>query len=368
MTALVSTFGGGFDHNINRLPTFSGQELFHIFDVFNQKYLENVVAEKGRPGAILSDHILLLHHDHRTELDFYGLPLWAMRECRQWNHSDFDPNQALVSTHAFNFMINKKQCSRYILLKLVEMGRYQSFQYTWSGIGRTYDMNHIINEMDQLGPGHPAGSSEFRTHILSPVDLPMRFIEENLVLHETDEKHLANDYGRIWYGGNKFTWDNFLHDMFKKSCVSLISETATGFDKQSVFTEKTLYAFFGLTFPIWVGNYGQALSVEQVGLDVFNDVIDHSYQWHPSLIERCYWAFELNKKILGDLTFAHGMRLQHIERLLINRKWLLNDGLDRYCQNQIDSMPAQFRDAAGAVKTKFDSTLSNMTSVQTDSR
>lgn len=360
---LVSLMNKGFGRNIEKLPNFTGNELFHIYDVFDEFYLQNVVENKGQPGAVISDTVLYLDTEHCLGLNFFGLPLWAMRECRQWSPTAFIDDQSIVSKYVFNFMINKKQCSRYMLMKLVEIGKYDSFQYTWSGIGKTFDMTQIIVELDNLGTENPVGSLEFKSQILSPVSLPSRFFsKKDLLVEQTDCDTLTNAYGHSDYGGNKFTWDNFLRDLFQESCISLISETGN-YNKLAVLSEKTLYAFFGLTFPIWVGNYAQAHAIQQIGLDVFDDVINHSYQWCPTLVERCYWAFELNKKILSDLEFANDLRQQHKNRLLANRNFLLNDGLGKYCQDQIEAMPDQHQESALQVKRLFDYSFSNMTRI-----
>lgn len=358
MTALVSSLGNTDAGNVSGLPKFSGQELFHIIDVFSQAYLEHVIDHKGRPGAIISCSVLSMHEDHGLGLPFFGLPLWAMGECRLWSQADFDGDLLLITDHVFNFMVNKKQCSRYILIKLVEIGNYRSFQYTWSGTGRQFDMSQVIIEMDNLAPGHPAGSSDFKSRMLAPIDLPTRFIGKTGVLDDEASKKLANGAGHIKHGNIKSTWHGFLKDMFSRSCISLISETG-GFDRLAVMSEKTLFAIFGLTFPIWIGNYGEPHSVENLGLDVFNDLIDHSYQWYPTLIERCYWAFELNKTMLNDLAYCRDLRQRHLDRLLANRKFLLEDGLTHYCQKQISNMPPQYQAAAEIVKTKFDRSQSD---------
>lgn len=214
-------------------------------------------------------------------------------------------------------------------------------------------MKHIIAEMDSLGPDHPVGSSSFRAYILAPIQLPVRFVGNTLEIDEQDSERLKDMYARTNYGGNKWTWDNFLHDLFGRSAVSLISETG-GYEKLSSLTEKTLYAFLGLTFPIWIGSYGTARALKEMGFDVFDDIIDHDYQWHDTMIERCYWAFELNKKILCDIDHARHLRSKELDRLMANRRFLLDDGLGSYCQQKIEQCPARYRDAIMNIKKKFD--------------
>ena len=81
-----------------------------------------------------------------------------------------------------------------------------------------------------------------------------------------------------------------------QSAVALISESAD-FQKASVFTEKTLYALMALNFPLFIGGYGHADQLTRMGFDVFDDIIDHSYQYKETLFERCYYAFYNNLEL-----------------------------------------------------------------------
>ncbi|NBO23558.1 PepSY domain-containing protein, partial [bacterium] len=116
-------------------------------------------------------------------------------------------------------------------------------------------------------------------------------------------------------------WQNNLDLNFVQSAVSLISEPH-GDLTASVFTEKTIFAIMGLTFPIFVGGVGNADYLKKVGLDVFDDIIDHSYQFLPTLAERCYYALKNNIKILTDLNLAKQLRTKNLDRLLKNRDLL----------------------------------------------
>lgn len=345
MIPVVSTFEDNFASDLSKavVPNFTGEEIFHIVDYFSEQYLNQIINTRGRPRAVLNDHFLLLDSSCIQNLDYIGLPLWTMKECKEWTHSDFDDTQNLTADYAFNFMINKKQCSRYLLLKLVDIGQYKDFQYTWSGIGQSFDLSAVLREINSLPENHPCTQPAFRSGILSPVALPPRFMSS-----------LAHNDNNVckYYESNKWAWDSFLKNMFDKSCVSLISETG-GYEKGAGVTEKTLFSVFGLTFPIWVGNFGQAQTWKNIGFDVFDDVIDHSYQWHPTLIERCYWAFELNKKILSDLDYANTQRFLHKDRLLKNRHLALDDKLGKYCEDLINNLPQHYQDPVSAVKKRY---------------
>jgi hypothetical protein len=105
-------------------------------------------------------------------------------------------------------------------------------------------------------------------------------------------------------------------------------------------TEKTIYSVLGLTFPLWVGCYGQADYFKQMGLDVFDDVIDHSYQYLPSLFERCFYSVYLNLEILQNYNLAKNLREKNIDRLCNNRKLVLQDNLlKKHTDNVLKTWP-----------------------------
>lgn len=92
-------------------------------------------------------------------------------------------------------------------------------------------------------------------------------------------------------------WQNVLSQFYMNSTVSIITETIF-WEKAVCLTEKYIMALYGFCFPIFCGGYGVADTLTRLGFDVFNDVIDHSYQYdlHPG--NRTLQALELNKDIL----------------------------------------------------------------------
>jgi len=148
---------------------------------------------------------------------------------------------------------------------------------------------------------------------MSPIEMPEHYIRT--AASDRSSAELAS----ISVSSYREGWDSGLRDMFMTSAISLISESNTGLDRASIFTEKTLHSVFGLNFPIWIGHYGQAEQWERLGYDSFSDVIDHSYQHCDTLVERCYRAIELNLPLLSNRDLAHSLRIQHLDRLLHNR-------------------------------------------------
>jgi hypothetical protein len=131
--------------------------------------------------------------------------------------------------------------------------------------------------------------------------------------------------------------------MYESVAVSLVTEASSDGEPNFVFTEKTLWAFLGLTFPIWVGNKGQARQAQAMGFDTFDDVIDHSYQDQSSVIERCRLAIERNLPVLTDLSLAADLRQKCHSRLMQNRQHILQGGFSAWVENQLNMLPDTIR-------------------------
>jgi len=287
--------------------------IIFLRDVFDSGDIVRLINEYGAPDFIVNDHLLLnLDVDNVPIFYFLG---WLEKEIKNFKSSPIvtDP----ITTHCFNFCINKKQVNRYLLIRLVEYFKLTSFGYTYSGNGRLIDDSILIDEMKHLEL-----PKDFKETICSEILLPTNFIKPPGV-YQNNGSSIEN------YGDNLWTWNNGLKDMFSTSAVSLISESVR-YDKSITFTEKTVYAMLGLTFPLWIGGYAQADTWKRVGFDTFDDIIDHSYQYKDTLIERCYYAINNNLKILTDVAYASDLRSANLDRLLKNRTLILSDHLTTY--------------------------------------
>jgi hypothetical protein len=216
-----------------------------------------------------------------------------------------------------NFTANKKQINRYLTIKLVEIFDLDCV-YTWSGDGRSFDMTDTIAELQLVQDESLLAA---KNEILSPIVIDPKFFDSN---------------GVIW--DFALTWNLGLNHVYQKSAVSLIAESLR-YQKGAVFTEKTVLAVAGLTFPIWVGGYGQAQEWKQCGFDTFDDIIDHSYQYCPTLIERCWHAIKLNLELLKNKDLLVQLRNTHLSRLHNNRDLLMSGHLRRHNNTVISTWP-----------------------------
>lgn len=291
------------------------QLVFYIGDSMSlDRYLE-LKNTHGIPDILISDHPIYPEFPDNTQWIY--LPAWLY----QFIKTEKGLLQINDSTteHCCNFMINKKQINRYLLLKLTEWFDLKSISYTWSGIGASHDCSRLLPDFDRLKTVSNLDVGGFKRCILSPVTkIETRFVKP--------ESPHGQDYNRADshirdYGGNTWAWNHVLGEIFSKSAVSLITESVA-YEKTIMFTEKTVYATMGLTFPIWIGGYQQADQWAQLGFDVFDDIINHDYQHYDSLLERCFYAIHDNIGILSDLDLSAQLKRQHRSRLQKNRDLL----------------------------------------------
>jgi hypothetical protein len=318
---------------VNNVENIESDDIFHRHDVFEVNEIREIFDLKGTPASFISDH-MIHYEDFIDNVKFIGLPLFLERTRQDWNLDEFTETEYEIN-NCFNFMINKKQINRYLCIKLVELFKFKSFTYTWSGVDNYFDCSEIINEHQFLGKSSPLSSEQF-SEILSPIKLESFF----LYFNNTKTKNIQhNGSGVEFYGGNRNSWDCGLNKMFSESAVSLITESLSH-QKASTFTEKTLYSVLGLSFPIWIGGGNrQAEMWKKLGFDTFDDVIDHDYQYYDTLLERCVYAFTFNKKILTDLEFAKSIRKKYTERLKNNRNLILSGKLNEYIQKELGNFP-----------------------------
>ena len=82
-----------------------------------------------------------------------------------------------------------------------------------------------------------------------------------------------------------------------------------------MFTEKTMMSIYSGHFLIWPGMHKAAETFKKLGFDVFDDIIDHSYQYieHPG--KRIVEAFLRNFEFLNDIKLQASYRHKFKDRL-----------------------------------------------------
>jgi hypothetical protein len=96
--------------------------------------------------------------------------------------------------------------------------------------------------------------------------------------------------------------DNFVNRLallYKNSFVEIVTESS--FSAPSfMITEKTLNSVYGCNFPIILSGVGAVDHLRSIGFDMFDDIIDHSYDRIANPFDRILAAIENNRKLLVD--------------------------------------------------------------------
>jgi hypothetical protein len=344
MSRLISTVKIISDYQLNNIDQFLPGDSLHVCDCINEEGFKRLIGNKGLPDYFISDCYGVIGMDLGCKA--LTIPLFFEIVASKFKNVVF--SSSIQTTHCANFMINKKQINRQLLIKLVES--YQiSVNYTWSGDGVEIDNSQAMKELELEG-----NQSWWKESNLGFLFAPIALLPKWLEIEKPSPPSNGNPMNAVSWC--KLAWHGGLNNIFSSSAISLISESVS-FQKCSTLTEKTLYSVLGLTFPIWIGGYNQALSMKNLGFDIFEDIIDHSYQNYPSVVERCWWAFALNLHVLRDKNLAAELRIKHKDRLLANRQYALSNQLQQHNDATIATWPTPAQDHARQMVTRYRSLI-----------
>lgn len=213
-----------------------------------------------RSHLLVFDHVL--RQDQFQDYHCVCLPLLLAAECQEFVQQSI-PINWFDRTHAFNFMINKPRPHRRIVMDMVQDLGLTSYRHSlcWpEGYGSIPATDFRFGDERRLEQGilngHHTNASTYHHLLKAPV--------------------------------------------FESSAVSLITEPAF-YERETIITEKTIMAIWAGTLPIWVGGWRCADTMRDWGFDVFDDVIDHSYQYLPDPTDRCRQAVLRNLSVLRTI-------------------------------------------------------------------
>ena len=126
------------------------------------------------------------------------------------------------------------------------------------------------------------------------------------------------DYeARIYQGVplvNHENFDKFLRTIYRDSFVEIVNETMF-MEPVGVISEKILNSIYGCNLPIILGVHNTVKRLRDIGFDMFDDVIDHSYDTIADPLPRMVMALDSNKRLLQDGEFAKDMWIKCKHRL-----------------------------------------------------
>lgn len=132
----------------------------------------------------------------------------------------------------------------------------------------------------------------------------------NLPTHAYDDVY--------WNKGNDNPENFVMLDWVYRDCaINIVTETIYN-TRPGIITEKTLFAFLAGQIPILIGYPGMISDFIDMGFDLFEDIVDTSYDWLPSE-ERWKAAINLNSELLK----SNISRLDYAERIGFNKNYAL---------------------------------------------
>ena len=253
-----------------------------------------------------------IHDDIFVKYNPLCIPFFCATTVKEFQKENIVPDWT-NKTKTFNFMINKLRPHRKRLLKLVEKLNLTNYTYSLPWRENPYTSLPVTNYM-----------------IGTEIQMPQG-IRSGSIRNSQNYKQLLQK------------------TVFEPSCISLITEP-TYIEREAILTEKTIMAVYGGTIPIWVGGWRCADSMRSLGFDIFDDVVDHSYQALENPIARVNKSISLNKDILSSFTITPAIQ----QRLKYNLKLMTSgifeqevekqlDGTNLYLNKQYNSLSVEYK-------------------------
>lgn len=221
-----------------------------------------------------------------------------------------------------SFSIGKNHWPRILFAKLIELFNFQQFNYTAKVQGQILN-SKIIDWLSQDSKFMLPSIKEF---LKTPVQ-----ILNNQVFNESITSESVKTIDIDYIHPKNFI--EIMQKIYTQSAVALVTET--GNYPQTIFTEKSIHPVCALNFQIWPVGWKMVEHWRNLGFDMFDDIIDNSYDKYPNMFDRCYCSLLDNYKLLTDLEYARELRLKSYHRLTKNREFLLSN---QFYQNYIDSV------------------------------
>jgi hypothetical protein len=120
-----------------------------------------------------------------------------------------------------------------------------------------------------------------------------------------------------------------LSKYYKQTFVEIVNETSYT-EKAFNLTEKTLNSIYGCNFPIILSSKGTVSFLRDMGLDMFDDIIDHDYDSIEDPIDRMFAAITTNQELLTNNNRTKRLWQENKDRFLYNVSFVKNNMYDFY--------------------------------------
>jgi hypothetical protein len=122
---------------------------------------------------------------------------------------------------------------------------------------------------------------------------------------------------------NPENFTNNLVPLYQNSFVEFVTESVYDYDLAWV-TEKLLNSQLGSNFPIWISGRGTVTWLREHGFDVFDDVVDHTYDSVQDPVVRMQMCIDSNLNLFKDAKRTKKLWQTHQYRFQQNVNWYKN--------------------------------------------
>lgn len=147
-----------------------------------------------------------------------------------------------------------------------------------------------------------------------------------------DLNDFPDDFGRQL--NNHQNFDQNLRKYYQTAVVEFVPETLY-FCRGQLVSEKFTNSVMGFCFPIMIAVPGTVAYLRSLGFDMFDDVIDHSYDQITDPVERAFALVERNQHLLLDPVGARSAWLRCVQRFENNYQHIAQGTLLRRCRDQL---------------------------------
>ena len=130
----------------------------------------------------------------------------------------------------------------------------------------------------------------------------------------------GNIYDNLAWTDNATNFERDLRKLYTNSFVEIINGTLY-FTKGTLANEKYLNSVYGFNLPIFVSTPGTVAYFRSHGFDMFDDVVDHTYDSIEDPIARIFSAIENNKDLLSNKEHTQEIWFKCLPRFEANYKY-----------------------------------------------
>ena len=201
--------------------------------------------------------------------NFYTIPLHFLSLCIAYQHMDISKHTYL-DTHKAMVLMRKSRPHRHLVSAWLNDNNF-NYKYTQNFEQDDLLLNELVRctkyeHLKYILPKYTIGPSKLLS-LLEP-----------------------------WNAMSAF---KMFKSLITSSTFHIITEP-NFFEKGCSITEKYLWCLYGFSFPIFCGSYKLPDALKEIGFDLFDDIIDHSYQYETNPTLRTLDALQLNKNLFTN--------------------------------------------------------------------